>query len=145
MSPLTLERSQKIVKICQGILSRERHVHSVSVLSRNGRVIESRFRDDSTVAGLSRRDLEMLYMQRVLQGSMSREFDDRLGALRFTVRYREGLIEVAVPFHGGLILVLGDEHLQVSSAAGHVSEIVAALGSWNRNELERAEIQPILS
>ena len=145
MTPLTLERSMEVGRMCQDILSREGLVHCVTVLSRNGRVIESRFRDDSTVKGLARGDLEVLHMQRVLQDAMSRELDSRLGRLHFTVQYREGLVEIAVPFYGGLVLVLCKTGLRLPEDAERISGAVRMFGSVWSDRPPQGAAGPILS
>ena len=77
LSPLKLERSLEISTLCQKIISLHSQILCVSAVNKNGRIIDSKLRDDSSTTNLSGQELEMLYMQRTLQTSMNKEFDKR--------------------------------------------------------------------
>lgn len=70
-------------------------------------------------------------MQRMLQTTMGMEHDCRLGKLRF-VLYREGLLEVSLPFRDGLILALGDSNAQMPHTAEQLARMVMGFDSADR-------------
>jgi len=78
---INLERSLDISNLCQDILSVHPQTRCSSFINRNGRIVESKFRDDSNITGLSKQAMEMLYMQYKLQLSMNEEFNEKLGSL----------------------------------------------------------------
>lgn len=60
MSTRSLERSLEIAKICQEMLSREPHMHSVLAISSGDRILKSKLRSDSAITNLTRNEIEML-------------------------------------------------------------------------------------
>ena len=52
--------------------------------------------------------MAMLYMQRTLQSSLTKEFDYVLGSLDFITIQREALLEFIFPFSNGVVLVMAD-------------------------------------
>ena len=54
---------------------------------------------------MSKPEIEMFFMQRSLQTSLSKEFDDIVSPLNFITVHRETLIELIFPYSEGYILV----------------------------------------
>lgn len=57
---------------------------------------------------MSKQEVEMFFMQRTLQTSLSKEFDDLIGPLNYICVQRETLLEFIFPYLEGQILVLCD-------------------------------------
>ena len=67
MSPPNLERSLGISKLCQNIVSLNSQIQFASVINKNGHVLDSKLRNESTITKLS-----------------NQEFGDALYAINFT-------------------------------------------------------------
>ena len=57
---------------------------------------------------MSKQETEMYFMQRTLQISLSKEFDDLIGPLDFIIMQRETLLEILFPYSEGILLVVCD-------------------------------------
>ena len=93
MLPQNLERNLEVSKLCQDLLASNNSVHFVSFLNKNGRIIDSKFRNERIIQNLSSQQLEMFYMQRTLQLSLSKEFDDELGIVDYIIIERNNFLE----------------------------------------------------
>ena len=103
-----LEQSLELTRLCQDILAVNDRIYFVSTIHKNGKSIESRFRNDRIITNLTSNEIAMLYMQRTLQSSLTQEFDDVLGPLDFITIQRETLLEFIFPFSSGVVLVMAD-------------------------------------
>ncbi|AJM93004.1 hypothetical protein [Nitrosopumilus piranensis] len=103
-----LERNQAILHLCQDILASDERIFFVSSLSKNGKSTELQFRNDRIITKMSKQEVEMFFMQRSLQTSLSKEFDDLIGPLNYICVQRETLLEFIFPYAEGQILVLCD-------------------------------------
>ena len=95
-----------------------------SFINRNGRITESKFRDDENITGLTRQELEMLYMQCKLQSSMNEEFDEKLGCLNYTLISRESTLNFLFPFFDGVIFVIIDNEISIQGIANKISKLI---------------------
>jgi hypothetical protein len=122
MAPLSLEQSLEISKLCQVMISLDPGIHAVTVVNKNGRILNSILRDDSTTKNLTPQESEMLFMQRVLQTSMNREFDTKLGLFHCTVSYRDKMIELIFPLLNGIIFVGADPKTPAQELIKNISK-----------------------
>ncbi len=103
-----LEQSSELTRLCQDILAINDRIYFVSTINKNGKPTESQFRNDQIITNLTSNEIAMLYMQRTLQSTLTKEFDDVLGSLDFITIQREALLEFIFPFSNGVILVMAD-------------------------------------
>lgn len=108
MEPSSLERNTAISQLCKEILASNEHVFFISAINKNGRAIESLFRNDRIFTKMTKQEAEMYFMQRTLQISLSMEFDDSIGPLDFIIMERETMLEIIFPYLEGLLLVVCD-------------------------------------
>ena len=108
MMSSNLERNQAILRLCQDILASDERIFFVSSLNKNGKSTEFQFRNDRILTKMSKQEVEMFFMQRSLQTSLSKEFDDLIGPLNYISVQRETLLEFIFPYLEGQILVLCD-------------------------------------
>ena len=108
MMSSNLERNSEISRLCEDILASNERIFFVASLNKNGRAITSKFRNDRIITKMSISEVEMFFMQRTLQTSLSREFDDLVSPLNFITVQRETLLELIFPYSNGLILVVCD-------------------------------------
>ena len=124
MAPLNLEQSLEISKLCQVIISLNPGIHVVSVVNKNGRILNIKLRNDSTTRNLTSQEIEMLCMQRVLQTSMNKELDAKLGALNYTISYRNFMLELIFPLLNGIIFVGADSEIYIQKLVKTISEAI---------------------
>lgn len=103
-----LEQSLELTRLCQDILAANDRIYFVSTINKNGKSTESQFRNDRIITNLTSNEIAMLYMQRTLQSSLTKEFDYVLGSLDFITIQRETLLEFIFPFSNGVVLVMAD-------------------------------------
>ncbi len=108
MQTQNLERSLELTRLCQDILASNDRIYFVTVINKNGRPTESKFRNERIITKFKSQEIEMLYMQRKLQSSLTKEFDDLLGPLDFITIQRETLLEFLFPLSNGIVLVMAD-------------------------------------
>jgi hypothetical protein len=108
MHTTNLERNLELTRLCQDILASNDRIYFVSTINKNGKHTESKFRNERIIKNLTLQEIEMLYMQRTLQSSLNKEFDDILGPLDFITIQRETLLEFVFPFSNGVVLVMAD-------------------------------------
>jgi len=119
-----LERSLEISNICRDILFIHPMTRCSSFINRNGRIVESKFRDNRNITSLTRQELEMLYMQCKLQSSMNEEFDEKLGRLNYTLIRRESSLHFIFPFFDGIIFVIMDNEIAIQGIVNKISELI---------------------
>lgn len=103
-----LERNSAISRLCKEILASDERIYFVTSINKNGKPLESQFRNDRIFTKMNRQEIEMFFMQRTLQTSLSTEFDDLIGPLNFITLQRETLLEFLFPYSQGIIFVLSD-------------------------------------
>ena len=119
-----LERNLAISCLCTEILASNEHINSVSSLNKNGKVVESKFRNDRIITNMTKQEHTMLFMHRALQTSLSMEFDDLIGSLDFICLQRKTILELIFPYSEGIILVMCDLTVIPSYMAKKISFIL---------------------
>lgn len=113
LGALIFEQSKLVSKFCKDVLLLDDQVVFVSVISRHGRQIDSVSRGDSSFNDLTKHELEQVYVQRMLQTQMIKDFDDKLSKLSVAILERESCIEGIFPFYDGILLVVFNSHPQI--------------------------------
>lgn len=127
MAPLSLERSLNVAKVCDKIISHIPGIHFVSVINKNGRMIDTKLSDDSNTKNLTQQELEMLYIQRALQTSMNKELDKKLGLLHYTISGRDSMLEFIFPFNNEIIFIATNNDLSIQDTVRQISEVFKRL------------------
>lgn len=133
MDSSSLERNSAIVRLCKDILASNECIFFVSSLNKNGKAIESQFRNDRIFQKMTKQETEMFFMQRTLQTSLSREFDDLLGPLNFITVQRETFLEFLFPYSEGLLLVIAELEVIHRFLAKKISFIIKDF-EWRKKE-----------
>lgn len=123
------EQSLEISNMCQDILSIHPKTHCSLFINRNGRIAESKFRNDGAITNLTKHELEMLYIQCKLQSSMNKEFEEKLGHLSYTLIRRESTLNFIFPFYDGIIFVIADKEIPIQDIEGKISELITRFDS----------------
>jgi hypothetical protein len=118
-----LERSLNVTKVCNEIISITSGIHFVSVINKNGRMIYTKLSDDSNSKNLTQQELEMLYMQRVLQTCMNKELDLKLGSLSYTISGRDSMLEFIFPVNNEIIFIVTNNDLSIQDTVKQILEL----------------------
>jgi len=124
MSPLNLERSLEISRLCQSVISLNNQIEFASVINKNGRILDSKFRNEGNITKLSNQEFEMLFMQLTLQTSMNKEHDKKLGIQNYTIIDREYAFELIFPFYDGIMLVITSTNISVNDIPRKISKVI---------------------
>ncbi|HEX9845928.1 MAG TPA: hypothetical protein VGA92_05625 [Candidatus Nitrosotenuis sp.] len=124
LGPLSFEQSKLVSKFCKDVLLLDDQVVFVSVISRHGRQIDSVARGDSSFNDLTKHELEQVYLQRMLQTQMIKDFDDKLSKLSVAILERESCIEGIFPFYDGVLLVVFNSHPQILDSVKKTSKSI---------------------
>jgi hypothetical protein len=121
--PQSLEQSLSVRKVCNRIIELIPGVHFVSVINKNGKMIDTKLSNDSNSKNLTQHELEMLYMQRVLQTCMNKELEKKLGSLCYTVSGRDSMLEFIFPIKSEIIFIAAKNDLSIQDTIKQISEI----------------------
>jgi hypothetical protein len=124
LGALNFEQTRLLSKFCDGILLLDEHIVFVSVLSRHGRQLESKSKGDSAFMSLTRHELEHVYMQRMLQTQMIKDFDDKLGKFDAAIIEREFCVEGIFPFYDGMVLVVSSPNDNVKEVGKKITKSI---------------------
>jgi len=124
MQTSNLERSLELTRLCQDILTSNDRIYFVTVINKNGRSTESKFRNERIITKLKSHEIETLYIQRALQSALTRDFDDSLGSLDFITIQRETLLEFIFPLSNGIVFVMADLEVVSRYLAKTISFII---------------------
>lgn len=105
---LSFEQIKMVSQFCKDVISDNPNVVFICAINKNGRIIDMEKKNDSILSLLSKHESEILFMQRILQISMMRDLDEKLGKLGMAIMEREYFTECLFPFHDGAVLVLFD-------------------------------------
>lgn len=127
MNPLSFEQTKPFSQLCKDIISLDDKISLVSIINKNGRLIESECGPNNIIGNLSRNELEMLFMQRTLQTSMIRDLDDKLSRFNIALIQRESFTECVFSFYGGVILVILNSYAENNEIIKKVSELISKI------------------
>lgn len=121
---LNTRQSSELSELCETILSVDRCLLFVASVNNQGRITESKFRSDKFLSNLTEEELEMMFMQCVLQASMIKDFDGKLGPFKYSTIEREAITIFLFPFYDRIILLASEPNIHPRSLAGKISDII---------------------
>jgi len=114
----------ELTRLCQDILTSNDRIYFVTVINKNGKLTEFKFRNERIFTKLNSQEIETLYIQRTLQSALTRDFDDSLGSLDFITIQRETLLEFIFPLSNGIVFVISDLEVVSRYLAKTISFII---------------------
>lgn len=120
---LSVEQIGVVSEFCKAVISQNYNVVFVCAINKNGRIIDMERKDNPELFSLTKHESEIVFMQRILQISMMRDLDEKLGRLSFAIMERDQFTECLFPFHDGAVIVFFDTTDVREHAAKIVSEI----------------------
>jgi hypothetical protein len=118
----------KLKELCNSISEIDENIQSVVVINKNGRAIE---KNNYEIANkIPREKYEMFFMQRALEISMGRDFDDEYGQINYAFTERENLSLFSFPINDFIILVISKSNISPISTA---KKIINVISSYTRS------------
>ena len=109
--------------LCGSILSVNRNIQSVAVISNKGRAIEKMSRPKFTKQFPDYMN-ELFCMQCVLQVSMGRDFDENYGPINYPMSERTSFTTLTFPVDDNVILVTTNKNISPITLARKVVKII---------------------
>lgn len=123
---LSFEQIKMISGFCKNVIAQDEYVLFIYAINKNGRIIDMEKRDDSVLSALSKHESEIVFMQRILQVSMIRDLDEKLGKLSIAILERQYFTECLIPFYDGAVLIFFDSQ-DIRESAKKISQQVQSL------------------
>jgi len=119
------ERFIKRSELCKAVCLMNKDIDLVTIINKNGRIIESEFNKSTSLSHISKNELEMISMQRSLQTLMAKEFDQSLSTFNHTITIRESYTEFIYPFDDGVLLVISNVDADVRHLSSSLSSLIS--------------------
>jgi hypothetical protein len=116
-------------KLCSTVLDLDKNIQSVAVINKNGKAIEKKTREGATFQ-IPQERAEMLFMQRALEMSMGRDFDDEYGPINYTYAGRENLSMYTFPVNEWILFVTSKDGTSPISLA---NQIIISINSYRKS------------
>ena len=112
-------------ELCNAVFLMNKDVDLVAIINKNGRMVESKFAKDTDLNRLSDSQLEMIAMQRSLQTTMMKEFDQNLSSFYQTIAMRESHVEFVCNLDEEILLVISNVNVDVKQFSTNLSSLVS--------------------
>ena len=112
-------------ELCNAVFLMNKDVDLVAIINKNGRVVESKFAKDTDLSRLSDSQLEMIAMQRSLQTTMMKEFDQNLSSFHQTIAMRESHVEFVCNLDEEVLLVISNVNIDIKQFSTNLSSLVS--------------------
>ena len=112
-------------ELCNAIFLMNKDVDLVAIINKNGSIVESKFGKDTDLRCLSGSQLEMIAMQRSLQTTMMKEFDQNLSPFDQTITMRESHVEFVCNLDEEVLLVISNINVDVKQFSSDISSLVS--------------------
>lgn len=109
--------------LCESILTINRNIQSVSVISKMGRLVENSSRPEFAKKFPDTKN-EHLLMQCVLQISMGRDFDEDYGPINYHISERANLTLLTLPVDDNVLLVTCNKNISPINLAKKVASTI---------------------
>ena len=112
----------KLKELCNSISEIDKNIQSVVVINKNGRAIE---KNNYEIANkIPKEKYEMFFMQRALEISMGRDFDDEYGQINYAFTERENLSLFSFPINDFIILVISKSNISPITMARKIINVI---------------------
>jgi len=112
--------------LCTLIQKIDSKIRFVGVINSKGRLVAGGMAASKSRLGDRKRD-EMLYMELALRVKMRREFEDDLGVEKFSMSFREKLIEMSFPMEDDVLMVSMERKTLFENVAFEILKLVEKL------------------
>ena len=120
-------------ELCNAVCLMNKDVNLVAIINKNGKIVESKFGKDTDLLCLSDSQLEMIAMQRSLQTSMIKEFDDDLSSFYQTITIRKSHVEFVCNLDEGILLIISHSNVDMKQFSINLHSLVSSFHSSASN------------
>ena len=125
------------VELCNDILCSNKNIHDVVIIDKHGRPFEKKSKTNL----INEEKREMLFMERALEISMGRDFDDDFGKINYTFTERDNLSMFSFPMNEFIVLVTSKSNISPISVARKISSLLESYKNLNDRKTSKIEIQ----
>ncbi|MDH3313532.1 MAG: hypothetical protein OEM28_10365 [Nitrosopumilus sp.] len=122
----SLKRASERSELCKIICLINKDINLVAIVNKNGRIIDSKFNNNENLNHISVQELEMISMQRTLQTTMIKEFDNKLSFFRNTVTLRKSLVEFVYPLDDEILLVISKADIDIKQVSDKLFSLISS-------------------
>ena len=122
----SLKRTLTRSELCKTICLIDKDINLVAIVNKNGRIIDSKFNNTENLNHISVQELEMITMQRTLQTTMIKEFDNKLSFFRNTVTLRKSLVEFVYPLDDEILLVISKAAVDIKQLSDKLFSLISS-------------------
>jgi hypothetical protein len=126
MTNNSLKRASKRSELCKTICLINNDINLVAILNKNGRIIDSKFNNGENLNHISTQELEMISMQRTLQTTMIKEFDNKLSFFRNTITLRKSLVEFVYPLDDEILLIIAKAAVDIKQLSDKLFSLISS-------------------
>src|SRR5574338_221951 len=108
------------VELCNDILCSNKNICDVVIIDKHGRPFEKK----SKTNVINEEKREMVFMERALEISMGRDFDDDFGKINYTFTERDNLSMFSFPMNEFIVLVTSKSNISPISVARKISSLL---------------------
>ena len=125
------------VELCNDILRSNKNIHDVVIIDKHGRPFEKKSKTNL----INEEKREMLFMERALEISMGRDFDDDFGKINYTFTERDNLSMFSFPMNEFIVLVTSKSNISPISVARKISSLLKSYKNFDDRKTSKIEIQ----
>lgn len=125
------------VELCNDILCCNKNIHDVVIIDKHGRPFEKKSKTNL----INEEKREMLFMERALEISMGRDFDDDFGKINYTFTERDNLSMFSFPMNEFIVLVTSKSNISPISVARKISSLLESYKNLDDGKTSKIEIQ----
>ena len=117
----------ELEKICQGIIDLDPKMRSARIINNRGHLVAGGMKGGLRSLEDVKQD-EMMFMELALRVRMRHEFDRELGAVEFSMSYREKVIIMSFPLsNDDVLLVSGEKEIDFSKIPFQIMDMIKGL------------------
>ncbi|MEO9277816.1 MAG: hypothetical protein ABI340_08595 [Nitrososphaera sp.] len=125
------------VELCEDVLRSNKNIRDVVIIDKHGRPFEKKSKTNL----IHKEKSEMLFMERALEISMGRDFDDDFGKINYTFTERDNLSMFSFPMNEFIVLVTSKSNISPISVARKISSLLRYYKNFNKDKPSKIEIQ----
>ncbi len=111
-----------LANLCHNILQSNKNIHEVVIIDKHGRPFEKKSKN----ALIQQEKSEMLFMERALEISMGKDFDDEFGKINYTFTDRDNLAMFSFPMNEYIVLVTSKSNVSPITMARKISSLIVS-------------------
>ena len=125
------------VELCNDVLHSNKNIHDVVIIDKHGRPFEKKSKTNL----IHEEKSEMLFMERALEISMGRDFDDDFGKINYTFTERDNLSMFSFPMNEFIVLVTSKSNISPISVARKISALLGSYKNLDSKKASKIEVQ----